>query len=144
MPLRGPLLVGVGLAGTADEVVLHQLLGWHHLYDGGGLSAGLVSDGVFHVLSTVLLVMGVVLTMRTMGTRHRGEGSVRRRITGGVLVGAGGFNLYDGTIQHKVLHLHEVRRGVDPLPYDVAFIGLAALLLLGGLVLLRGSGSHRH
>ena len=139
-PLRGPLLIGVGLAGTADQVVLHQLLGWHHLYDGGGLSAGLVSDGIFHVLSTVLLVLGVVVTLRSRDRR----GLRRRRIAGGVLVGAGGFNLYDGTIQHKVLHLHEVRRGVDPLPYDAAFIGVAALLLLGGFVLLRRGGSHRH
>ena len=36
------ILVGVGLAGTLDEVVLHQLLAWHHLYDRSNLTAGLV------------------------------------------------------------------------------------------------------
>jgi len=25
--------VGIGVAGTLDEVVLHQLLHWHHFYD---------------------------------------------------------------------------------------------------------------
>jgi uncharacterized membrane protein len=55
-------------------------------------------------------------------------------------VGLGGFNLYDGTMQHKVLRLHQVRPAADDwLPYDLAFIGLALLLLMTGVVLLRGS-----
>jgi uncharacterized membrane protein len=56
-----------------------------------------------------------------------------RALIAGMLIGMGGFNLYDGTIQHKILQLHPVREGVpDPLPYDLAFNALAlALLLLG-------------
>jgi len=27
------ILVGAGVAGTLDEVVLHQLLRWHHFYE---------------------------------------------------------------------------------------------------------------
>jgi uncharacterized membrane protein len=27
------VLTGIGLAGTLDEVVLHQLLAWHHLLE---------------------------------------------------------------------------------------------------------------
>lgn len=129
--LAGPLFAGAGLAGTADEVVLHQLLQWHHFYDGSGPSTGLVSDGVFHLFSSVLLVLGVVLIARD---------PVRsaRPVAGGVLVGAGGFNLYDGVVQHKLLGLHQVRAGVtDLLPYDAAFFGLAVLLLGAGLILLR-------
>ena len=54
------VLVGIGIAGTLDEVVLHQLLGWHHFYDRSTPSVGLLSDGLFHILSTVLLVIGVI------------------------------------------------------------------------------------
>ena len=62
----------------------------------------------------------------------------------GILLGAGGFNLYDGTIQHKLLGLHQVRAGApNNLPYDLVFIGLAAVMLLGGLLLLRVTGSPR-
>jgi len=51
-------------------------------------------------------------------------------------VGAGAFNLYDGTIQHKVLRLHQVREGVgNEAPYDLAFIGGALVILTVGLAL---------
>jgi uncharacterized membrane protein len=60
---------------------------------------------------------------------------------GGHPAGAGGFNLYDGIVQHKLLGLHQVRAGAsDNLPYDVAFVGLAAVVLLAGLLLLRAAG----
>ena len=63
----------------------------------------------------------------------------RSRLAGAILIGAGGFNLYDGTVQHKLLGLHQVREHArDQLPYDLAFIGLAAALLAIGLALLRG------
>jgi uncharacterized membrane protein len=62
-----------------------------------------------------------------------------RRVVAGILVGAGGFNLYDGIVQHKLLDLHQVRAGApDNLPYDLAFVGLATVVLLAGLLLLRG------
>src|SRR4029453_15488137 len=54
------VLVGIGIAGPLDEVVLHQLLGWHHFYDRSTPSVGLLSDGLFHILSTALLVIGVI------------------------------------------------------------------------------------
>ena len=60
----------------------------------------------------------------------------------GILIGAGAFNLYDGIVQHKLLGLHQVRAGApDNLPYDLVFIGLAAVVLLAGLLLLRTTGS---
>jgi uncharacterized membrane protein len=56
----------------------------------------------------------------------------------GTLLGAGGFNLYDGTIQHKLLRLHQVREGApNNLPYDLAFLAIAAALALTGALLLR-------
>jgi uncharacterized membrane protein len=55
---------------------------------------------------------------------------------------AGGFNLYDGTVQHKLPGLHQVRaEAPNNLPYDLVFIGLAAVMLLAGLLLLRVAGS---
>ena len=29
------ILVGIGVAGSLDEILLHQLLRWHHFYDRG-------------------------------------------------------------------------------------------------------------
>ena len=56
----------------------------------------------------------------------------------GGLIGWGGFQLYDGLFQHKVLRLHQIRYGVDLLPYDLVWniaggigIALGLLLILG-------------
>jgi uncharacterized membrane protein len=128
------VLTGIGLAGTLDEVVLHQLLGWHHFYDRSTPTAGLVSDGLFHLFSTAILVIGVIQLVE----RRRASPDPPRLALAGILLGAGGFNLYDGTIQHKLLGLHQVRAGApDNLPYDVAFLGIAAILALAGALLLR-------
>ncbi|HEX2578333.1 MAG TPA: DUF2243 domain-containing protein, partial [Aquihabitans sp.] len=51
------VLLGVGLGGFVDGIVLHQVLQWHHvLSDTGdhptttvaGLEANTLADGVFH------------------------------------------------------------------------------------------------
>ena len=127
--LRPGLLAGVGLAMTVDEVVFHQLLGWHHLVEESPLS----SDGLLHVAGTVALLVGTVqLVLRWPWDR--------RRVAGAVLAGAGGFNVFDGIVDHKVLRLHQVREGVEnTLPYDITWIVVSALVLLAGLLLLRGT-----
>ena len=128
------VLTGMGIAGTLDEVVLHQLLAWHHFYDRSTPTVGLVSDGLFHLLSTALLVIGVI---QLVERRHTTPDPPRLALAG-ILLGAGGFNLYDGTIQHKLLGLHQVRAGApDNLPYDLAFLAVAAALAVAGALLLR-------
>jgi uncharacterized membrane protein len=131
------VLVGIGVAGSLDEIVLHQLLRWHHFYDRGSQAAGLIADGIFHLGSTAALVVGLVL----LAQRWRvGRGPLRQSVAG-ILLGVGGFNLYDGIVQHKLLGLHQVRAGAsNNLPYDVVFIGTAAVVLLGGLILRRAAG----
>ena len=131
-------LVGIGVAGSLDEIVLHQLLRWHHFYDRGSQAAGLIADGIFHLASTATLVIGLVLLM----TRWRTGRDPLRQAVAGILVGAGGFNLYDGIIQDKLLGLHQVRAGApNNLPYDLVFIAIAAVVLLAGLLLLRLASS---
>ena len=123
------VVAGAGLAGTLDEVVFHQLLEWHHF----ATAAPLPSDGLLHLATAVALVVGTALMVRALPW-------TRRRAVGAVVTGAGGFNVFDGVVDHKVLRLHQVRDGVeDLLPYDVAWIGLSALVLLAGLLVLRGT-----
>ena len=133
------VLAGVGLVAFVDEAVFHQLLHWHHFYDKSTLEAGLVSDGLFHAFGFFAVVAGLFLFAE-----------LRRRATlrwprwiGGVLVGAGAFQLYDGLVQHKLLGLHQIRYGVDLAPYDVTWNVLAALLIVVGSVLVHRSRSPR-
>ena len=128
-------MIGVGLVGTLDQVVLHQVLQWHHFYDRSTTSVGLLSDGIFHVVSTALLMLGTYLLLSQRSSLERKNAT---RAWSAMLLGAGLFNFYDGTVQHKLLKLHQVRPSeTNQTPYDVAFIGLSVLLLLIGGSLLR-------
>lgn len=133
------VLAGIGLAGTLDEVILHQLLHWHHLYDRASDDAGLVSDGLFHLASTALLVTGVALAMARSWQSPDDAGRGRMTaLIGATLIGAGGFNLFDGIVNHKILRIHQVRPDAsDWLPYDISYNLIALVLLAAGLWLLR-------
>ena len=129
------VLLGLGVAGFVDETVFHQLLHWHHFYDKSTPAAGLVSDGLFHAFSWFATVAGLVLLVAA-----RRAGPVpAARWWGALLVGTGAFQLYDGTVQHKLLGLHQIRYGVDVRPYDWAWNVVAVLLLVAGAALLARS-----
>ena len=96
------VLAGVGLVAFIDETVFHQLLHWHHFYDKSTPAAGLVSDGLFHAGGFTAMVAGLFL----LADAHRRGGFVPKRWRGGLLLGAGGFQFYDGIVQHKLLGLH--------------------------------------
>jgi uncharacterized membrane protein len=129
------VLIGVGVAGFLDETVFHQLLHWHHFYDRGTTTAGLVSDGFFHAFSWTAVVAGLFL----LADLHRRQATLPKRVWAGGLLGWGGFQLYDGLVQHKVFGLHQIRYDVELLPYDLAWNLSGALGLVLGLVLLRGT-----
>jgi len=116
-----------------DETVFHQLLHWHHFYDRSTSDAGLVSDGIFHAFGWFAVVAGLFW----FAALRRDRTLAMRRWAGGLLVGAGGFQLYDGTVQHKLLRLHQIRYEVDLLAYDLAWNLVAAALVAVGVVLLR-------
>jgi uncharacterized membrane protein len=125
------VLVGLGAGGILDGVVLFQLLHWHHVYDRSTLSTGLVTDGLFYLGAAGALAAGLVLLWR------RRVPALDRSFAGAAVAAAGGLNLVDGTLVHKVLRWHQVREGVDEAPYDVGYLLLAVALLAVGLALLR-------
>jgi uncharacterized membrane protein len=127
------VLSGVGVAAFLDETLFHQLLHWHHFYDRSTTDAGLVSDGLFHAFGWFAIVAGLFL----VADLRRRRGLWWQRWTAGLLLGAGGFQLYDGTIQHKLLRLHQIRYHVDLVPYDVTWNVAAAVVIVLGVLLLR-------
>ncbi|WP_338470724.1 DUF2243 domain-containing protein [Niallia sp. XMNu-256] len=126
------ILFGIGMVAFIDEAIFHQLLHWHHFYDRSTTEIGLISDGFFHAFSWFATV-GALFMVADL-RRHKAWW-VKRWI-GGVLLGAGAFQLYDGTIQHKLMGLHQIRYGVDIFPYDLTWNVIALLLIMGGAVLL--------
>jgi uncharacterized membrane protein len=127
------VLAGVGLAAFIDETVFHQLLHWHHFYDKSTPDMGLVSDGLFHAFGWFAIVIGLVM----VSDLRRRAALTGRGLAGGILLGAGGFQLYDGTVQHKLLQLHQIRYRVDIAPYDWTWNVLAIVMLIIGLMLVR-------
>ncbi|MFB4349245.1 DUF2243 domain-containing protein [Microbacterium sp. CR_7] len=127
-------LFGVGLVAFIDEAVFHQLLHWHHFYDLSTSEVGLVSDGFFHALSWFATIAGLFLLA---DLRRRGA-LWQLRWWGGVLLGAGAFQLYDGVIHHKVLGIHQIRYVPDLVVYDLTWGIIAVLLLVvGGILTVR-------
>ncbi|PZG01568.1 DUF2243 domain-containing protein [Micromonospora deserti] len=127
-------IIGVAVVAAVDEIVFHQVLGWHHFYDRSTPAVGLLSDGLLHAAELLALVGGFFWFA---DLRRRGV-LAPRAAWGGFLLGAGAFQVFDGVVDHKVLRLHQIRYGVPLLPYDVFWIaGGAALLLLGAVVLGR-------
>ena len=127
--LRAALLIGVGLMAAVDEIVFHQVLAWHHFYDQSTPAISLMSDGLLHAGELIALVAGFFLIA---DLRHQ-RAFAPQWAGAGVFLGAGGFQLFNGLINHKVLLLHQVRYGVDLLPYDLVWNAAGALLLLIGL-----------
>jgi uncharacterized membrane protein len=128
------VLIGIGVAGFIDETVFHQLLHWHHFYDESTPTVGLVSDGFFHAGSWLCIVIGLFL----FADLQRKRATVPKRLWAGALLGWGGFQVYDGLFQHKVLGLHQIRYGVDILPYDLVWNIAGGLGVVVGVLLLLG------
>jgi uncharacterized membrane protein len=132
-------LFGIGTAAFVDEVVFHQLLHWHHFYDRSTTDVGLVSDGLLHAFGW----FAVVSSLFWLAALRSRRALDWRGWVGGALLGAGLFQLYDGTVQHKLMRLHQIRYSVDITPYDVTWNVIAVLLIITGIVILfvRRSGS---
>jgi uncharacterized membrane protein len=143
---RAPgILLGIGLGGFVDGIVLHQILQWHHLLSSegshpkttvAGLEDNTLADGLFHAFTWVIVVVGLwVLWRRTSDWRWAASG---RALLGWMLFGWGAFNLVEGVVNHQILGLHHVREGAGhQTAYDLGFLALGGALLLAGWLLAR-------
>jgi uncharacterized membrane protein len=137
------ILLGAGLGGFVDGIVLHQILQWHNMLSGQLPPDTLVRakvnmywDGLFHAAVWVLTAVGLGMLWSATGQHdvpHSG-----RTLVGGLLLGWGLFNVVEGIIDHEVLGLHHVYEYTpNHLPADLGFLGLGLGLLLSGWALVR-------
>jgi uncharacterized membrane protein len=129
------LLLGIGLMGAIDTIVFHQFLQWHNFYVYTTQYWRIVSDGIIHTFTITMLFVGAILLWRN---RRDLLGASRYLFIGAILLGMGGFQLFDGTIFHMVLQIHPVREGVaNQLPYDFAWNATALAILIVGWIIWR-------
>lgn len=145
----GPgLLLGVGLGGFVDGIVLHQLLQWHHMISHGrmvstvaGLEANTRADGYFHAASWLCVLLGTMWMVA--GWRDGRLAPTWRSQVGLLLIGWGTFNLVEGIVDHHILGVHHVRDDLGgPLMWDIGFLAASVLLTAAGWLLHR-SGQER-
>lgn len=129
-------VLGVGLTGAADEILFHQLLQWHNFYVHSAAYWRVASDGFFHLFTTTLLGLAAFLLWRQR--RQFSTLTSSRPFWSGLFFGAGGFQIFDGVVNHKILQLHPVREGAENiLLYDTGWIVAGLLFLYCGWLLWR-------
>jgi uncharacterized membrane protein len=145
--IQAGILLGIGLGGFFDGIVLHQLLQWHHmLSDHGdypvttvaGLEVNTLWDGLFHTLTYIAVAVGLVLLWRAARLPHSPWST--KLMVGLLLMGWGAFNLIEGAVNHHLLGIHHVNETVSRGQWkwwDVAFLIWGAAMLIGGWLLAR-------
>jgi uncharacterized membrane protein len=105
--VKAGLVLGLGLGGFADGIVLHQILGWHHLIctadtcqpeTVAALKLQNTQDGFFHLGTWLLTLAGTGMLFRA--ARAAGQPWSGRALAGALLAGWGVFNLAEGLVNH--------------------------------------------
>jgi uncharacterized membrane protein len=145
-PASAGVLLGVGLGGFFDGIVLHQILQWHHMVTSAGYPADSLAnlelntalDGLFHAAAWFFTVAGLIGFWREARRRHVTWST--QLLVGSLLLGFGAFNVVEGLVDHHILGLHHVNETAPPelwRYWDIGFLAWGALMGFIGWVLLR-------
>ena len=101
-------LLGLGLGGFVDGIVLHEILQRHHIVSNveayptdtiAGLEVNVAADGFFHVVTWLLVMAGTTMTVVAW---RRGRLAPNWSFHFGLLLcGWGVFNVVEGLIDHQ-------------------------------------------
>ena len=142
---KAAVVLGTGLGAFIDGIVLHQILGWHHLIcttetcrpdSVAALELQNTQDGLFHLAAFGLTIAGLTLVWHAhRDAAARGMG---RMVAGGAVVGWGVFNFVEGLIDHQILGLHHVKPDSPHwFAYDMLFLASGLLLVVIGFAVAR-------
>ena len=143
----GPLvasatLLGMGLGGFIDGIVLHQILQWHNMLstplpptDLVNVKVNMLWDGLFHACTWMFVMVGLVLLWRA--SRRSDVSWSTATFAGSLVLGWGVFNLVEGVVSHHVFNLHHVHPGAGQATWDVGFLVFGAALVAAGWAAIR-------
>jgi uncharacterized membrane protein len=145
-PTIAGILLGLGLGGFFDGIILHQVLQWHHMLTSAGypadnldnLKINVLWDGLFHISTYILTATGMLILWRKALQSHAPWSG--KMLVGAMLMGFGIFNIVEGIIDHHLLGIHHVNETVPPAQWvfwDVGFLIWGAAMLVGGWLLWR-------
>jgi uncharacterized membrane protein len=152
-PLVGAgLMLGIGLGGFADGILLHQILQWHNMLSSRvppttlvAMKYNMIWDGLFHAGTWSVTAVGIGLLFRA---GRRADSVWSGRVLLGAMVGGWGlFNLVEGLLDHQILGVHHVHPGAGQLAWDLGFLISGPVLMALGAALAGGgrarADSHR-
>jgi uncharacterized membrane protein len=132
------MILGIGMGGFIDGIVLHQILQWHEMLsnkipptDYVGKTVNMFWDGIFHAFTLVTTIVGLILLWKLLNRKDINRSGYL--FSGGMLIGWGLFNIVEGIIDHHLLKLHNVREiSGSPELWNFGFLGLSVMLILVG------------
>jgi uncharacterized membrane protein len=141
--LTSGVVIGIGLGGFVDGIVLHQIAQWHNMGSAvlppvtmEAMSRNMAWDGLFHAATWLITLIGVYM-LWAEAHRHQSVESATV-FTGQLIFGWGLFNLIEGVVDHHVLNLHHVRDLPVHVPlYDWLFLAIGGMgfLALGWMMM---------
>jgi uncharacterized membrane protein len=136
------ILLGAGLGGFIDGILLHQILQWHNMLSSVRPPVDLVEmkynmfwDGLFHGFTWIMVCLGVWRLWEA--GKHSNVPWSARTFVGSLILGWGLFNVIEGVIDHQLLGVHHVHPGQSELSWDLGFIAFGLLEIAAGYVAIR-------
>jgi uncharacterized membrane protein len=145
MAATGGILLGIGMGGFVDGILLHQILQWHNMLSNRippttmeAMRVNMLWDGIFHAFVWLVTLAGIFMLWRAA---HRNESIPSLpQFIGQLLLGWGVFNLVEGIIDHQILAIHYVRQVPEYTVYNLTFLGVGGVLfMVVGWLLMRRS-----
>jgi uncharacterized membrane protein len=139
-------LLGFGLGGFFDGILLHQILQWHHLLSlvtrapFQDIRVQILADGLFHLLMYVITFAG--LRKLWKGRHQFSVPGSDRLLLSNAATGFGAWHMLDGVLSHWLLGIHRVRLDSEHLLFwDVLwFVVFGVAFVALGWWLRRGNG----
>jgi uncharacterized membrane protein len=144
------MVLGIGLGGFIDGIVLHQILQVHEMLSNKipateyiGKSVNMFWDGIFHFFCMVVVLLGIILMWKLSFRKDVNQSG--KLFGGGLLLGWGLFNIVEGLIDHHLLKLHNVvELSANHDIGNFAFLGASVVMVIIGYALVNSENKYRH
>jgi uncharacterized membrane protein len=137
------VLLGIGLGGLLDSILLQELLQQHLMLSTlvpltsiDAMRQNLRWTGVGNAIAWGFATAGAITAYRA--ARHRMPVPSHRLFFGSFLMGWGGFNLVEGLLTHEIIGAHHMVDGPHRLLADLLYLAIGgAMFIVIGAWLVR-------